>query len=318
MSGGGRLGGRLGDRGRLLILCGVMAVMIVAVCVLAPSTQENDPRPTITNVGPRGAKAAFLTLTALGVRTSAWEHPLAELNADLSDAQVARTTLILAEPRYDATQEKDLAGAVNRFLERGGRVLATGASGARLLPGGEVSPAGLLASGACRTTPEGPGALARAGRVEMMNAAQWSKDGPRYVVEQRCGKDAVVVRFSVGKGEAVWWSSATPMENAGLKDDASLRLLLASVGAGPGLGGDAGRDVVFGESLYGAVKTLWDEAKGLAAALAGVAGGAAVCAAGGELQPEARAGESAGEVAAELAGGVCCVDGGFVREGRGE
>ncbi len=240
-----------------------MVVMIVVVCVVAPSTQENDPRPTITNVGPRGAKAAFLTLTALGVRTSAWEHPLAELNADLSDAQVARTTLILAEPQYDATQEKDLAGAVNRFLERGGRVLATGASGARLLPGGEVSPAGMLASGACHTTPEGPGALARAGRVEMMNAAQWSKDGPRYVVEQRCGKDAVVVRYSVGKGEAVWWSSATPMENAGLKNDASLRLLLASVGAGPGLARDAGRDVVFGESLHGAVKSLWDEAKGL-------------------------------------------------------
>jgi hypothetical protein len=89
----------------------------------------------------------------------------------------------------------------------------------------------------------------------MMNAAQWSKDGPQYVVEQRCGKDAVVVRFSVGKGEAVWWSSSTPMENAGLKNDAGLKLLLASVGAG--------RDVVFGESLHGAVKSIWDEAKGL-------------------------------------------------------
>jgi len=245
----------LGDRGRLLILCGVMVVMIVVVCVVAPSSQENDPQPTITNVGPHGAKAAFLMLEALGVKTSEWNHPLAELNGDLSDAQVERTTLILTEPQFDATQETDLAAAVNRFLERGGRVLTTGASGARLLPDGEVSAAGMLASGACRTTPEGPGALARAGRVEMMNAAQWSKDGPQYVVEQRCGKDAVVVRFSVGKGEAVWWSSSTPMENAGLKNDAGLKLLLASVGAG--------RDVVFGESLHGAVKSIWDEAKGL-------------------------------------------------------
>ena len=249
------MGGRLGDRGRLLILCGVMVVMIVVVCVVAPSSQENDPRPTITNVGPHGAKAAFLTLMALGMKTSEWDHPLAELNGDLSDAQVEHTTLILAEPQYDATQEKDLAAAVNRFLERGGRVLTTGASGARLLPEGEVSAAGMLASGECRTTPEGPGALARAGRVEMVNAAQWANDGPKYVVEQRCGKDAVVVRFSVGKGEAVWWSSSTPMENAGLKNDASLKLLLASVGAG--------REVVFGESLHGAVRSIWDAAKGL-------------------------------------------------------
>jgi hypothetical protein len=194
-------------------------------------------------------------LGALGVRTSEWGHPLSELNADLSDAQVVRTTLILAEPQYDATQEKDLAAAVNRFLERGGRVLTSGPSGARLLPNGEVSPAGMLASGACQTTPEGPGPLARAGRVEMMNAAQWSNEEPKYQVEQRCGKDAVVVRYAEGKGEAVWWSSSTPMENAGLKNDASLKLLLASVGGG--------RDVVFGESLHGAVKTLWDEAKGL-------------------------------------------------------
>jgi hypothetical protein len=249
------MGGRLGDRGRLLVLCGVMTAMIVVVCAVAPSSGENDPRPTITNVGPHGAKAAYLMLGALGVRTSEWGHPLSELNADLSDAQVVRTTLILAEPQYDATQEKDLAAAVNRFLERGGRVLTSGPSGARLLPNGEVSPAGMLASGACQTTPEGPGPLARAGRVEMMNAAQWSNEEPKYQVEQRCGKDAVVVRYAEGKGEAVWWSSSTPMENAGLKNDASLKLLLASVGGG--------RDVVFGESLHGAVKTLWDEAKGL-------------------------------------------------------
>jgi len=258
-----RLGDRLGDRGRLLVLCGVMVVMIGVVCVLAPSSQENDPRPTITNVGPRGVKAAYLMLQSLGVKTSEWSHPLAELNEDLSDAEAARTTLILAAPQYDATQEKDLAEAVNRFLVRGGRVLTTGAAGAELLPGGEVAPAGMLASGACKTTPEGPGTLARAGRVEMVNAAQWAKDGPQYVVEQRCGKDAVVVRFSVGKGEAVWWSSASAMENAGLKNDASLRLLLASVGAGSGLAKDAGRDVVFGESLHGAVRSIWNAAKGL-------------------------------------------------------
>ena len=248
-------GAGLGDRGRLLILCGVMTAMIVVVCAVAPSSQENDPRPTVTNVGPHGAKAAYLTLGALGFKTSRWDHSLAELNGNLSDAQIARTTLILAAPEYDATEQKGLAAEVKKFLERGGRVLATGPSGAMLLPNGDVSPAGLLESGLCHTTPEGPGELARAGSVEMTNRVQWANEGPKYRVEQRCGKDAVVVRYAVGKGEAVWWSSAAALENAELKNDSDLKLLLASVGER--------REVVFEESLYGAVKTLWDEAKGL-------------------------------------------------------
>jgi hypothetical protein len=239
----------------LLILCAVMVAMIVAVSVLAPQGAANDPRPTVSNLGPQGAKAAYLTLGALGIKTTRWERSVTALNENLSDAQVERTTLVLAAPEYDATQQKDLAAEVKRFLERGGRVLATGPSGADLLPEGEVAPAGLLVGGLCHTTPEGPGALARVGSVEMVDSSRWVSEGPEYRVEQRCGGDAVVVRYAVGKGEAVWWSSAAPLENAELKHDADLKLLLASVGAG--------RDVVFEESLYGAVKTLWDEAKGL-------------------------------------------------------
>jgi hypothetical protein len=78
---------------------------------------------------------------------------------------------------------------------------------------------------------------------------------PEYRVEQRCGEDAVVVRYAVGKGEATWWASAGPLENAELKKDADLRLLLATIGDG--------RSVVFDESLHGATRTIWDMAKGL-------------------------------------------------------
>ena len=54
-----------------------------------------------------------------------------------------RTTLVLAAPEYDATEQKALAAEVKRFLERGGRVLATGPSGALLLPDGEVKAGGV-------------------------------------------------------------------------------------------------------------------------------------------------------------------------------
>jgi hypothetical protein len=239
----------------LLMLCGVMAAMIVGVSILAPQSEENDPRPTTTNSGPHGAKAAYLTLAALGRKSSEWNRSLAELIEDLSDAQASRTTLILAAPEYDATERKEFAAEVKQFLERGGRVLATGPTGALLLPGGAVKAPGWIESGLCHTTPEGPGALARAGSVEMVDSSKWASEGPQYRVEQRCGEDAVVVRFAVGKGEAVWWSSSAPLENAELANDADLKLLLATVGSG--------RDVVFDESLHGAVKTLWDAAKGL-------------------------------------------------------
>ena len=281
----------LSDRKRLLILCGALLVLIVGVSIVAPQSEENDPRPTTTNSGPMGAKAAYLMLGALGRKTSEWNRPISELNDGLSDAQAGRMTLILAAPMYAATEQKELAAEVKQFLERGGRVLATGPSGALLLPGGTVKAPGILKGGLCETTPEGPGLLARAGSVEMVEGGQWASEGPEYRVEQRCGSDAVVVRYAVstppgkerpsgtpvstppgkerpsgapvGKGEAIWWASAGPLENAELKNDADLRLLLATVGDSQGSGQNAGREVVFDESLYAPTKTLWDAAKGL-------------------------------------------------------
>ena len=239
------------DQRLLLIVSAVTLVLIAGVSVLAPRGAENDPQPTTYNAGPDGAKAAYLIFQRLGVATSRWERPIAELNG----ANPGRTTLVLAEPLYAPTEEKELAAEVQGFLERGGRVLATGVLGARLLPGGDVAAPGMLHSGLCHTTPEGPGPLARAGSVEIVEHTQWASQGPQYRVEQRCGMDAVVVQYAVGKGEAIWWSSPTPLTNAGLKQDADLRLLLASVGDG--------RAVVFDESLHKQTASLWDAARGL-------------------------------------------------------
>ena len=247
------------DRRVVLLLCGVMLAVAVGVSLLEPQSAEDDPRPTTTNSGPLGAKAAYLTLQAMGRKTVEWDRPLAALSEVMTDAEAQRTTLILAAPQYDALEEKELSAEVAQFLERGGRVLATGQTGAMLLLSGGakgvVAPPGMLKSGLCPTSPEGPGALARAGSVEMAEDARWMGDDPRYRVEQRCGEDAVVVRFEVGSGEAIWWAAAGPMENAELKNDENLRLLLATVGEG--------RDVVFDESLHGVTKTMWDRAKGL-------------------------------------------------------
>jgi hypothetical protein len=240
-----------GDRRLLLWLSLAMLVLIVSISVLAPQPAANDPRPSTYNRGPQGTKAAFLTLQRLGYNASRWTRPWPEL----SGLQAERTTLVLANPLYDPANRKEMSAEIRQFLERGGRVLATDASGAELLPDAEVKPPGILQSGLCYTTPEGPGALAHAGKVELSEHAQWVAEEPKFRIEQRCGNDAVVVRYAVGKGEAVWWTSATPMDNVELHQDADLRLLLASVGSG--------RDVVFDEANHGVTPSLWDAAKGL-------------------------------------------------------
>ena len=240
---------RWSDRKIVLWMGAVILLLIVVVSVLAPDTGDDDARPTSYNTGPQGAKAAFLTLEAIGRTTSRWQRPIGEL----SQVDASRTTLVLAAPVYSPTDQQAIAGALKSFLERGGRVLTTGPTGALLLPGGKVEQPAISISDECRTNPaDGP--LAAAGRVTMVDGGTWAGKA-KVEIAHRCGPDAVVVRMPVGHGEAVWWSSASPLTNAELKTDADLRLLLLSLGDG--------RTVLWDESLHESVPGLWDAARGL-------------------------------------------------------
>ena len=221
----------------LLWLSGAMVLVIVLVCVFAPASAANNPQPTTYNTDAGGAKAAFLTLQALGRDVQRWDKPMNELDS----VDAAHTTLVLAQPVVPGTQLVEVARQLNLFMNRGGRALVTDGPGA-LLPEGESGSPTLFHDGLCETTPEGPGAMARVGSVEMKEVQRWTAVGTRFRVDQRCGKDAVVVNYPVGKGDAVWWSSSMPLSNAGLKKDANLKLLLASVGDG--------RTVLFDEYLH--------------------------------------------------------------------
>jgi hypothetical protein len=142
------------------------------------------------------------------------------------------------------------------FLSRGGHVLATGKEGAYFLPDAKTDAPSRLYQRLCFSTPEGQGPLARAGRVSLADYVRWTASGPRFRVSQLCGDDAVVVSYKYGAGEAIWWSSQMPLTNRGLKEDSSLKLVLASVG-GPD------RSVLFDEYFHGQRASLWDTAKGL-------------------------------------------------------
>ena len=240
---------RWSDRRIVLWMGAVILLLIIVVSVLAPNTADDDGQPTTYNNGPQGAKAAFLMLQAIGRTTSRWQRP----TGDLGQVDAPHTTLVLAAPAYTPTDQEAIAGAVKQFLERGGRVLTTGPSGALLLPGGKVEPPTFFMTEMCHTYP-GDGPLAAAGRVAMVDRGAWA--GKQKVeIAHRCGQDAVVVRMPVGRGEAVWWSSAVPLTNAEVKTDADLRLLLLSLGDG--------RAILWDESLHETVPGLWDAARGL-------------------------------------------------------
>lgn len=243
-------GARGSDRRWMLLLTGAVVLVIVLVSIVAPVSGSDDDRPSSYNAAPNGTKAAFLMLESLGRPVARWEEPLDALDG----VDAAHTTLVLASPAYTALEKDRLAAAVQRFLHRGGRLLTTGAGGALLIPGGAARGSERLGK-LCFTTPEGPGALATAGEVELNDDVRWAGDDARAFVEHRCGTDAVVVRVREGNGEAIWWSSPSPMTNAELRHDADLRLFLESLGGG--------RRVLFDESLQQRVRSSWSATRGL-------------------------------------------------------
>jgi hypothetical protein len=220
---------------------GVLAVILIGA-FLAPARGDNDPVPSTWNSGSLGAKAAYELLGQLGYRTARWDKPA----ADLRGVDAARTTLVLAGAKVmDLRPEK--AGIAD-FLKRGGRVVATGAMSAIMLPEAHIGPPGHIYKKLCYTTPQSLSELGRAGRLAMPVPIKWNAGAAR--VDQACGQDAVVVHYGEGPGAVVWWSSAAPLTNRGLKDDADLRLLLASVGA-------PGRTVLFDEYIHGERQSVW-------------------------------------------------------------
>ncbi len=240
------------DRRIVLWILGGMITLLVAFSIFSPANDDSNPIPTTYNSGSAGAKAAYLVLSELGYGAQRWEAP----SGDLKKVDAAKTTLILAEPNFPTEGSKQVPADIADFLSRGGRVLATGREGAYFLPDAKTDAPTRLYGKLCFSTPEGQDSLARSGKVSIADNVRWTALEPKFRVSQLCGKDAVVVSFKYGAGEAIWWSSPMPMTNRGLKEDASLKLLLASIG-------EPDRQVLFDEYFHGARSSLWDTAKGL-------------------------------------------------------
>jgi hypothetical protein len=238
------------DRRLLLWSLGIAITLAIALGFLLPNGNNNtNPLPSSYLSGQHGARAAYETLLRSGYQLERWEHPLSDLAATAGPD----TVVILAQP---FSREPDDIIAVRHILDRGGRVLATGFWGGFILPGESSDTPKEFTFAACKLQPEGLDALAGTGEVWMVPEATWGVGNPAQRVEYTCGGQPAVVEYNWGKGHAVWWASATPLENGSLARGNDLDLLLNSIGP------REGHHFYWDESLHGEVRSTWSYAAG--------------------------------------------------------
>jgi len=212
-----------GDRRLLLIGGSVILLLMLVIVLLTPAQHGRSYYPSSYSPGSDGAKAAYLLLEESGYQLERWEKSPVDL-----PSTPAGHVYILAVPFAEVEPaEKD---AIKRFIGGGGRVLAMGMSAGALLPRADISYTTPERFGWLEYAPAIPSRLTSAGTVGLEDAATWNATGAD-VAHYMAGKDgAVVVSYSYGAGEVIWWGSATPATNAGISRNGNLQLLLNSVG----------------------------------------------------------------------------------------
>jgi hypothetical protein len=212
-----------------------VSFLLIVLSIFLSGSPERAEIPTTYSVGSAGAKAAFLLLQKSGYDVRRWEQSLDDLTA------VQNATLILAEPEGAARSEE--RSALTRFMERGGRVIATGLSGVTFLAGRHATPDPIRGMTWLPIPARAPSSITRAAPVvTMARAAYW--DGSLALPLYGDGENLRVVKYVVGEGDAIWWASATPLSNAGIRQPGNLEFFLACLG-------DNRRPVLWDEWFHG-------------------------------------------------------------------
>lgn len=225
---------------KLLIGAGMLFVgVVIASALLLPQATGRAEVPSSYSPQWGGAEATYLLLRDTGYRVTRWERSPLELPADASHA-----VLILADPSVPPAEDEKYA--VSDFVRRGGRVIATGPEAADFLPG-----ATKFQEGAPFARPEVfralvPSPLTRdAPKITMTAPSSWQPKALQKIVVYGNEGTAAVVAYRVGKGEVVWWASATPLLNQSLNHPDNLAFFLNCVGP------RAGTHVYWDEYFHG-------------------------------------------------------------------
>lgn len=206
----------------LLLGAGFVFVLLIAIALLFDSAepgQADDPSSYSTASG--GAKAAYLLLSDTGYKVQRWEQPLN--NLPLGNAQTK--TLILAEPDEAPTREE--RERLKTFVAEGGHVIATGMFGGTFLPQNDSFPEVLPGTTSKAASSLSPSRITRAApQIVLAPQAYWRTVSAAYPLYGD-GEHTLVVKYPFGRGEVLWWASATPLTNAGLKKNGNLEFFLA-------------------------------------------------------------------------------------------
>jgi hypothetical protein len=231
-----------GDRKIVLITGGVFLLIVSASFIFARGSAPENEIPSTYSTGSGGAKAAYLLLKASGYNVQRWEDSL----SDLPDS--VGKTLVLAAPEAAPTAED--RKKLGQFIENGGRVIATGVFAGYFLPGDGATPDPFGGPVWKELSAQSPSPITRAApEIMMLPEAHWSPSSfavPLY----GDGEKQRVVKYKIGKGEVIWWASATPLTNAGLKEPGNLEFFLACVGE------PAETEVLWDEYFHGYRRSL--------------------------------------------------------------
>ena len=110
-------------------------------------------------------------------------------------------------------------------------MLATGAAASQFIPDAAFFAEGDPTGDKSEFYPLAPSPLMRgAPRISMVAPSDWHPAAPQHLVVYGNDETAAVVTYSVGKGRVIWWASAGPLTNDGIRDSGNLAFFLNSIG----------------------------------------------------------------------------------------
>jgi hypothetical protein len=235
-----------GDR-KLLIGAGVLlAILIVATTYLSPKERSAaSAYPSSYSGDWDGAKGPYLLLQNLHYHVERWEESPTEISGTPGNE-----VLILAGPTQTPTPEDK--SAIFEFLQKGGRIVASGTGAAKILP--DAPP--LNDSFAIEETTTFPAVLPSplmrgAPETRMFPPDNWQPKSASQLVIYGNEETAAVITYQVGKGQVIWWGNSAPLTNGKIRESGNLPLFLNSVGPPDGV------RVLWDEYFHGAHGSLW-------------------------------------------------------------
>jgi hypothetical protein len=228
------------DRKLLLGAALVFVVLIVGAVIFGGPGGQKLQVPSTYSTASGGAKAAYLLLSDAGYNQQRWEEPISKL-------PITTATLIIAEPIEAPTRED--RERLKAFISAGGKVIATGMFAGTFLPENSSVPDFISGTMWKKVPAVSPSEITRAApEIVLAPQARWLDYSPAYALYGD-EDQTLVVKYPYGRGEVLWWASATPLTNAGLKEKGNLEFFLACLGRST-------RPILWDEYIHGYRQTL--------------------------------------------------------------